>query len=148
MVDLKARPFYLSNEDNAWVEDTISGMTVEEKIGRFPVNMNRSTDPAYMQEALDKYHIGGIRCPNRSAAEPVRAEPLPPGAQQRSRSHRRQLRVGRERRNEGRHLVATSAMSGAARTDEVAYQAGYVGGREAEAIGCNWNSLRRSPIST
>ena len=32
MVDLKAMPFYLNDEQIAWVEDTIAGMTPEEKI--------------------------------------------------------------------------------------------------------------------
>ena len=32
MVDLKAKPYYLSDEDIKWVEDTIAGMTDEEKV--------------------------------------------------------------------------------------------------------------------
>ena len=34
MVDMKAKPFYLSDEDCKWVEETIAGMTTEEKIGQ------------------------------------------------------------------------------------------------------------------
>ena len=34
MVDMKAKPFYLSEEDCKWVEETIAGMTTEEKIGQ------------------------------------------------------------------------------------------------------------------
>ena len=30
MVDLKAKPFYLADEDIQWVESTLSGMTTEE----------------------------------------------------------------------------------------------------------------------
>lgn len=146
MVDLKARPFYLSDEDIAWVEGTISGMTVEEKIGQLLVNMNRSTDPAYMQEALDKYHIGGIRYPNRSAAELYEQNRY---LQEHSKIP---LLIAANCESGGNGgmkdgtLIATSAMSGAARTDGVAYQAGYVGGREAEAIGCNWNFAPVSDI--
>ena len=29
-VDLKAKPYYLSDEDIKWVEDTIAGMSLEE----------------------------------------------------------------------------------------------------------------------
>ena len=39
MVDLKAKPYYLSDEDIKWVEDTIAGMTDEEKVGQLFVNM-------------------------------------------------------------------------------------------------------------
>lgn len=31
---MKAKPFYLSDEDCKWVEETIAGMTTEEKIGQ------------------------------------------------------------------------------------------------------------------
>lgn len=34
MVDLKAKPYYLSDEDIQWVEDTIASMTDEEKVGQ------------------------------------------------------------------------------------------------------------------
>ena len=31
MVNLKAKPYYLSDEDIAWVENTIAGMSAEER---------------------------------------------------------------------------------------------------------------------
>ena len=34
MVNLKAKPFNLNDEQIKWVEDTINGMTVDEKIGQ------------------------------------------------------------------------------------------------------------------
>ena len=34
MVNLKAKPYYLSDEDIQWVETTIAGMTAEEKVGQ------------------------------------------------------------------------------------------------------------------
>ena len=33
MVNLKEKPYYLNEEQIRWVEDTIAGMTAEEKIG-------------------------------------------------------------------------------------------------------------------
>ena len=39
MVDMKAKPFYLSDEDCKWVEDTIAGMSLDEKIGQLFFNM-------------------------------------------------------------------------------------------------------------
>ena len=38
-VDLKAKPFNLSDEDIKWVKDTISGMSDEEKIGQLFINL-------------------------------------------------------------------------------------------------------------
>ena len=43
-IDLKAKPFYLSDEDIKWVEETIANMTIEEKIGQLFVNMGASRD--------------------------------------------------------------------------------------------------------
>ena len=34
MIDLKAKPFNLTDEDICWVESTLSSMTVEEKAGQ------------------------------------------------------------------------------------------------------------------
>lgn len=34
MVDLRAKPYFLSDADIAWVEGTIAAMTPEEKVGQ------------------------------------------------------------------------------------------------------------------
>ena len=34
MVNLKAKPYYLSDEDIIWVNDTINSMSPEEKVGQ------------------------------------------------------------------------------------------------------------------
>lgn len=61
MVDMKAKPFYLSDADCQWVEDTIAGMTKEEKIGQLFFNMGASRDEEYLKMTVNQYHIGGIR---------------------------------------------------------------------------------------
>ena len=38
-VDLKAKPYNLSDEDIKWVQDTIAGMSDEEKIGQLFINL-------------------------------------------------------------------------------------------------------------
>lgn len=45
MVDMKANPFYLSDEGCKWVEETIAGMTLEEKIGQLGPNAFTGQDP-------------------------------------------------------------------------------------------------------
>ena len=45
MVNLKAKPYYLSDEQVQWVEDTIATMTIEEKIGQLFVNLVTDRDP-------------------------------------------------------------------------------------------------------
>lgn len=69
MVDMNAKPFYLSDEDCKWVEETIAGMTTEEKIGQLFFNMGSSRDEEYLKMTVDKYHIGGIRYNPATGAE-------------------------------------------------------------------------------
>ena len=38
-LDLKAKPFYLTDEDIKWVEETLEGLTLDEKIGQIFVDM-------------------------------------------------------------------------------------------------------------
>lgn len=61
MVDLAAKPFYLSAQDIAWVRQTIESMTLEEKVGQLFIGMNSGGDEAALKEVLDRYHLGGVR---------------------------------------------------------------------------------------
>ncbi len=61
MVNMKENPFYLTEEDCKWVEDTIADMTLEEKIGQLFFNMGSSREEKYLKMTVEKYHIGGIR---------------------------------------------------------------------------------------
>ncbi len=61
MVDLKAKPYHLSDEDIAWVESTIASMTDEEKIGQLFWQLTASQEEDYLKELMEKYHLGGCR---------------------------------------------------------------------------------------
>jgi len=64
MTDLKARPYYLSDEDIKWVEDTIKSMSDEEKVGQLFFQLTAGRDEAYLKELTNKYHLGGCRYNN------------------------------------------------------------------------------------
>ena len=64
MVDLKAKPYYLSDEDIKWVEDTIASMTDEEKVGQLFFQLTMGLDEQYLKNLVEKYHVGGIRYNN------------------------------------------------------------------------------------
>ncbi len=68
MVDLKAKPYNLSDSDIAWVENTIANMTDEEKVGQLFFQLTASMDEAYLRELMEKYHLGGCRYNNMPAA--------------------------------------------------------------------------------
>ena len=61
MVNLKAKPYHLSDADIAWVENTIAGMSAEEKVGQLFWQLTAGTSEEYLQELMEKYHLGGCR---------------------------------------------------------------------------------------
>ena len=61
MVDLRAKPYNLSDEDIAWVERTIASMTDEEKVGQLFWQLCLSDSDEYLQHLLGTYHLGGCR---------------------------------------------------------------------------------------
>lgn len=61
MVDLRAKPYCLKDEDIAWVESTIASMTPEEKVGQLFWQLTSSNKEEYLQELMEKYHLGGCR---------------------------------------------------------------------------------------
>lgn len=61
MVNLRAKPYYLTDEDIAWVENTIASMTDEEKVGQLFFQLTAGVSEDYLKELMEKYHLGGCR---------------------------------------------------------------------------------------
>ena len=61
MVDLKAKPYCLQEEDIQWVNDTIRGMNNEEKVGQLFFQLTAGIGEDYLKELMEKYHLGGCR---------------------------------------------------------------------------------------
>ena len=57
MVDLRAKPYCLSDADIAWVENTIAGMTAEEKVGQLFWQLTAGNSEEYLRELMEKYHL-------------------------------------------------------------------------------------------
>ncbi|WP_043934532.1 glycoside hydrolase family 3 protein [Bacillus sp. EB01] len=144
-VDLKAKPYNLSDEDIKWVQETISGMTDEEKIGQLFINLfffggdQFSGNNLTNEEILKKYHIGGARYQGGTGEQ---VQDLINSLQSGSKVP---LLVaancdsgGNGAMKDGTY-VAKAAMCEASGDTQVSYDAGYVSGREEQAIGVNWN---------
>ncbi len=138
MVNLKAKPFYLDDEAIQWVEDTIAGMTEEEKIGQLFINLDRYHDEEELASIIKNYHIGGCRYISRSAEEVLKQNQF---FQSQSKIP---LLIACNCDNggsgaclDGTH-IATAAACGASPDTETAYRVGLVSGREGTAVGCNW----------
>ena len=61
MVDLRAKPYNLTDADIAWVEATIASMTDEEKVGQLFWQLTAGNSEEYLKELMEKYHLGGCR---------------------------------------------------------------------------------------
>lgn len=139
MVDLKAKPYYLSDEDIAWVENTIASMTDEEKVGQLFVNMVTDFTPEGIKKVAETYHPGALRYHNKSAAE---LWDMVNTFQQCSKVPllvASNCEAGGNGGVGGGTGVSCGAATAASRDPEVAYKAAKVGGTEAMAIGSNWN---------
>lgn len=138
-VDLKAKPFNLSDEDVKWVEDTIANMTIEEKIGQLFVNMGSSRTKEYLKDVLDNYHIGAVRY-NPGKAEEVWEQNY---ILQTESKIPLLIAANTERGGDGACTDGTEVgheIKVAATNDpRYAYEMGRIAGIEASAIGCNWS---------
>lgn len=138
MVNLKAKPFYLSDEKIRWVEDTIASMTMEEKIGQLFINLTLDRSPETITDLCEKYHVGGIRWQGGTLEQVYEQNKM---FQEKSR-----IPVliaancetgGNGAVGEGT-MVASGAACGASKTLDTVRDMARVGGTEAATVGCNW----------
>ena len=140
MVDLKAKPFYLNDDDIKWVKDTIEEMTLKEKIGQlFITRFHGELDDPENIERIKNYHVGGIRYASKSSEEVYNF------IKEMQENSKIPLLAAANCDNGGDGactdgtFIASGAMAEASQAEEVAYNAGLVSGREAAALGVNWN---------
>ncbi len=139
MVDLKAKPFYLNDEQIKWVNDTISKMTLDEKIGQLFVHFTAAVEEEDVKsEIRECRNMGGIRF------NPLEKEAI------------WEMNYNYQKHSKIPVLSAVNTESGgigatksgtyignemkiaATRDKKLAYQLGLISGIEAKAVGCNW----------
>lgn len=145
LVDLKAAPYNLDDAQVAWVEETLAGMTLDEQVGQLFTNLfffgtdEFSGNPYTAEQILEKFHIGVARY-HGGTSEKVQdlinrlqaASKIPLLVAANCDSG------GNGAMSDGTY-VASGAQTEASRSTEVARNAGYVSGREMDAIGANLN---------
>lgn len=140
MINLKEKPFHLDDSQIAWVETTIAGMTLEEKLGQLFVLLK--TKPGVNEEAikagLAQSHQGGLRWQGGDKNTVYLQNTT-------YQKHSKLPLFVAANCDEGGTgavpegtFVATAAECGAGAGTENAYHVGLVAGREASALGCNW----------
>ncbi len=140
MINLKEKPFYLNEKQVAWVEQTIEGMTLEEKIGQLFTIMTYT--PGVNEEKIksetEAYHQGGLRWQRKNSQE----------AYQQNQLYQKYAKIplliaancdtgGAECVPDGTY-VSTAVQATAGQDPETAYHIGLVSAREAGSIGANW----------
>ncbi|MEK0157506.1 gluconokinase, GntK/IdnK-type [Arthrobacter oryzae] len=137
-VDLQAVPFNLDDDAVAWVDSTIAGMSLEEKIGQLFINHNNDYSPEYLDGVLEKYHVGGMRYrpgPSAAVQEHIRY------AQSKTRIPllvASNPEMGGAGSCDDGTFVSTHLQAGSHPDKGIARQMGQVAGVETAALGCNW----------
>ena len=138
MVDLKIKPFELNDRQIQWVEETLAGMTPDEKVGQLFINLTLHREPEYIRELCENYHIGGVRWQGGTKEE----------IHEQNRLFQASSRIplliaanceagGNGALREGT-MVATGAACAASTTTDTVRGMAAVGAEEAAAVGCNW----------
>jgi beta-N-acetylhexosaminidase len=138
MVDLKGKPFYLSENDIRWVIETKADMTIEEKIGQLFCPIGLSNDPGYLDNALLGFNIGGVLYRPGLAEEMQDTHRY---LQQRSKLPMF-IAANLEAGGDGIAIDGTSfgkqMQVAATGNPKHAYRLGKVSCEEGAAVGCNW----------
>jgi beta-N-acetylhexosaminidase len=144
-VDLTTKPYNLDTQQIHWVEETLSGLSVEEKVGQLFTNLfffgsdqfggNTLTN----KQILENYHIGGARYMGG------KAEQVQNLINQLQSDTKIPLLVaancdsgGNGACSDGTYIASGAQVEGSHDTD-VAYNVGLVSAREARALGVNVN---------
>lgn len=138
MIDLSAKPFALDAAALHWVETTRAAMTLEEKVGQLFVPIGYSGDHDYIDNAMLRFHIGGILYRTGEAAEMQETHRYLQGKSKIPLLIAANLEAGGDGiAAEGTHF---SKQMGIAATNNPlhAYHLGKVSCREGRAVGCNW----------
>lgn len=77
MIDTKSSPFFLSDEQAAWVENTLVDLSPEEKVGQLLCVMGGDYPPDILKEMVASGGVGGILFRPVKSGEEIKAEFAP-----------------------------------------------------------------------
>ncbi len=136
---LKEKPFCLSEEKIEWVKETLAQMTEEEKIGQIFCPISGETEPEKIQDFVETFHPAGV------LYRPMPAETIQSLHRAFQDASKIPLLTAANLESGGVGIASDgtyfSRPMGIAATgnEEQAYRLGYISGKEAAAVGCNWS---------
>jgi beta-N-acetylhexosaminidase len=140
MLDLKAKPFSLSDDDIVWVERTLAGMDTVAKVGQLFCLVVTSEDLTQLKQTLAE---AGIK-PGGFMSRPFAGAVVQQIYRTLQDEAEIPLLLAANLEKGGDGIAADGTAYGtplqvaAADDEEVAYRLGVVCGREGRAVGCNW----------
>ena len=138
MADLKLAPFYLSEEEIFWINNTIAGMTLDEKVAQLFCLITYSSDQDYLVHLAKAVQPGGLMCRPMPADEVVSTVRI---LQEHSKIP---LLIAANLEKGGSGIAQEGTFLGspmevaATDKDEMASRLGDVCGSEGASLGCNW----------
>ena len=138
MINLKAKPFNLSDEDVKWVEETLKGLTLDEKIGQIFVDMIWNNTDEEIKDTIKKYGMGGFRYNNMSPEDLYHQNSIIQNTSKIPALIAANIEAGGNGGINGGTHVGDPVAIGATQDPKNAYLMANVGCKEAAAIGCNW----------
>lgn len=138
MIDLRSKPFYLSDEDIAWVEETKAGLSLDEKIGQLFVDMLWGDTDEEIKRRIDTYGISGFRYNNLPAEDLYHQNEVIQRCSRVPALIAANVESGGNGAVTGGTRLGDPVAIGASGSAENAYYMGYYGCKEAASVGCNW----------
>lgn len=138
-MNLKGKPFYLTDEDIAWINETISGMSEEEKLGQLFCLIAWGSDEEFLKGLVNKYKAGGVMLRPMNSEEAINCVSI---LQSNSKIP---MLISANLESGGTGVAIDGTKIGShmqvAATDnpETAKRLGVIAGREGSAVGVNWS---------
>lgn len=139
MIDLKAAPYKLKDEEIKWVKEKIKAMTEDEKLEQLFCPLLFSNDPNYLKVMVSKYNFGGLMFrPSQSDEIKMATDTINENAKIPMFLAANLEDGGSGAAFEGTY-VGRQMLIGATNKTEHAYALGKVCGSEGKALGLNWS---------
>lgn len=138
MIKFNEKPFYLSEEQVKWVNDTYSSMAIEEKIGQLFCPIVFTKDEKELQELINKKHIGGMLYREGSGEEIRQAHKILQDASKIPLLTASNLEYGGNGSAVEGTYFGREMLVSATQDIKKAYQLGKVSCSEGAAVGVNW----------
>ncbi|SEV99000.1 glycoside hydrolase family 3 protein [[Clostridium] fimetarium] len=138
MLNLKTKPFFLSEEQIAWVEKTLGELTTDEKVEQLFCPLIYTNNPDVLKNIISKQKFGAVMFRSGNAIE------IQTAINALQETSKIPLLISANLEDGGNGIADEGTYMGRqmliAATDDTrkAYQLGKICGREGKAVGVNW----------